>query len=178
MLKHRGDGNETLLYSPFGTSAAYLYSKSTYFRVISRHFTIPMFTFIFRTNLHIKADYNGITQMSNYLGRTRKPFNYRLATPIHVCPAHNNDSADCNLACLSILNVINKSINIKNDYMSCSRSAVCQQQMQMSDIAFLTAVSPGKHIFWDVTPFLWVAPSSSRVRASYKQTCYMILQSI
>lgn len=94
--------------------------------------------------------------MSNYLGRTRKPSNYRLAMPMNVCPFHNNDSADCNLACLSILNVINKSIYIINGYRSCSRSAVCQQQMQICDIQFLTAVSPWIQILWDVTPCFWL----------------------
>ena len=115
--------------------------------------------------------------MSNHLSRTRKPSNYRLAMPMNVCPVRNNDSADCNLLRLSILNVINKSVYIINDYTNCSRSAVRQQQMQICDIQFLTAVSPGIQILWDVTPCLSVAPSSLRVKASQKQTCYMILQS-
>jgi len=132
----------------------YRSSNSTHFREISWHFTL-----IFCASLHNQADYEGITQMSNYLGWTRKPSNYRLAMPINVCLFHNNDSADCSLACLSILNVISKSIYIINDYMSCSRSAVCQQQMLICDIHFLTAVSPVPviQIFWEVTPFLWVA---------------------
>ena len=156
-----------------GMSAGYRHSNSTHFRVTSRHFT-----FILRTNLHIRVDQDGITQMSNYLGRTRKLFNYRLATPRHVCPVHNNDSADCNIAWLSILNVINKSIDIINYYKSCSRPEACQQQMQMYEIECLRAVSIGIQISWDVTPCLWMAPSSSRVKAFQKQTCYMKLEQI
>jgi len=146
---HSWDANKALQHWPVCLSAAYWTSNSTHFREISWHFT-----FFFRTSLHNQADYDGITQMSDYLGRTRKPSNYRLAMPMKVCPVHNNDSADCSLACLSILNVINKSIYIIIHYASCSRSAVCQQQMQICDIQFLTAVSPGIQIFWDMTPCL------------------------
>jgi hypothetical protein len=135
---HSWDANEALQYWPAGLSAAYRSSNSTHFREIPWHFT-----FVFRISLNNRADFDGITQMSDYLGRTRKPSNYRLAMPMNVCPVHYNDSADYNLACLSILNVINKSIYIIIDYTRCSRTAVCQQQMKICDIQFLTAVSPG-----------------------------------